>query len=81
MQFYICTNLWRLWYTGFEIFFAQYKEYIFLQISQSKFSDVLSAFTCENVIGNTCSTFLCDNILISFSSFALDSIVVRSLNN
>ena len=50
-----------LLYTFLVISFARYKEYMICLISFSKFSDVLSAFTCARAIGNLRRICLWDN--------------------
>ena len=51
-----------LLYTFLKISFSQYKEYLIFQISFSKFSNVLHAFTCAST-GNLFSFCLWVNIL------------------
>ena len=51
-------------YNFLVIYFSWYKEYMIWQISFSKFSDVLPAFTCARVISNLWSIYLGVNNLI-----------------
>ena len=50
-------------HTFLKISFDQYKEYLIFQISFSKFSNVLHAFTCASATGNLFSFCLRVNIL------------------
>ena len=61
--FYKFTEFILLLYTFLVSYFAQYKEHMIWQISFSKFSNVLTAFTCASAIGNLWSTCLGVNIL------------------
>ena len=61
--FYNFIEFIVLLYIFLIIYFAWYKEYIICLISFSKFSDVLPAFTCANVIVNLWSICLRLNIL------------------
>ena len=69
-----------LLYTFLVTYFSWYKEYMIWQISFSKFSDVLSAFTCATAVGNLWSIWLGVNILSPSTRFTLnlasDTIVV-----
>ena len=63
--YYKFIELIMLLYTRLIISFAWCKEYVLWQISFSKFSDLLSAFTCATGIGSYWIIYFAVNILRS----------------
>ena len=63
VMFYNFIEFIILLYTFLVIYFDQYIECIISQVLFSKFSGVLSAFSCENAIGNFWKICLRDSIL------------------